>query len=194
MALQGVSDMAKAPTFKSLKAAAEAGYHGKSVNIEGKGLQKVAFADKEYDKKMAARSAKAGKKDSVPVPPPRPERGLPVAEPTRASSDVTQRTMAMRARNKITVTKLPEDKKSSGRGDGANEAITRRMQAAIDRAKTKGVTYDDWKSMSRKERQDAGLPVSPLGGLMRAWGSAGGLGRMSGETRMAYGGMTTKKK
>jgi len=51
MVARRASDMAKAPTFKSLKAAAEAGYHGKSVNIEGKGLQKVAFADKEYDKK-----------------------------------------------------------------------------------------------------------------------------------------------
>lgn len=51
--------MAKAPTFKSLREAAEAGYHGKAVNIEGKGLQKVAFADKAYDKRMAERSARA---------------------------------------------------------------------------------------------------------------------------------------
>lgn len=53
--------MAKAPTFKSLREAAEAGYHGKAVNIEGKGLQKVAFADKAYDKRMAERSAQAGR-------------------------------------------------------------------------------------------------------------------------------------
>jgi hypothetical protein len=53
--------MAKAPTFKSLREAAEAGYHGKAVNIEGKGLQKVAFADKAYDRRMAERSAQAGR-------------------------------------------------------------------------------------------------------------------------------------
>jgi hypothetical protein len=166
MAQQRVSEMAKAPTFKSLKAAAEAGYHGKSVNIEGKGLQKVAFADKEYDKKMAARSAAAGKKDSVPVPPPRPERGMPIAE-MKPSSTKTQRTMSMRSRNKITETKLPEDKKSSGRGDGANEAITRRMQAAIDRAADKApkdYTYSQWKDMTPAERRKAGLPVSVIGG------------------------------
>jgi len=51
--------MAKAPTFKSLREAAEAGYHGKAVNIEGKGLQKVAFADKDYDRRMAERSSRA---------------------------------------------------------------------------------------------------------------------------------------
>ena len=162
--------MAKAPTFKSLKAAAEAGYHGKSVNIEGKGLQKVAFADKEYDKKMAARSAKAGKK-SVEVPPPRPEsvtrsRGAPIAE-SGPSSAKTQRTMAMRVRNKITQTTLPEDKKSSGRGDGGREAVTRRMQAAIDRAADKApkdYTYSQWKDMTPAERRKAGLPVSVIGG------------------------------
>ena len=115
--------MAKAPTFKSLKATAEAGYHGKSVNIEGKGLQKVAFADKEYDKKMAARSAKAGKK-SVEVPPPRPEsvtrsRGAPIAE-MKPSSTSTQRSMVMRGRP---ITKTTE--------------FAGRMQAAIDRARKK---------------------------------------------------------
>lgn len=116
--------MAKAPTFKSLKAAAEAGYHGKSVNIEGKGLQKVAFADKEYDKKMAARSAAAGKKDSVPVPPPRPEsvtrsRGIKIAE-MKPSSTSTQRSMAMRGRP---ITQTTE--------------FVGRMQSAIDRARKK---------------------------------------------------------
>ena len=116
--------MAKAPTFKSLKAAAEAGYHGKSVNIEGKGLQKVAFADKEYDKKMAARSAAAGKKDSVPVPPPRPTsqvklEGFPIAE-MKPSSASTQRSMTMRNRP---ITKTTE--------------FAGRMQSAIDRARKK---------------------------------------------------------
>ena len=47
------------PSFKSLKDAAEAGYHGKAVNIEGKGVQKVAFEDTAYNKEMARRSAAA---------------------------------------------------------------------------------------------------------------------------------------
>ncbi len=47
----------KTPTFSNLTEAAEAGYHGKAVNIEGKGLQKVEFADKSYDDKMANVSA-----------------------------------------------------------------------------------------------------------------------------------------
>jgi len=51
--------MARTPTFRSLREAAEAGYHGKDVNIEGKGLQKVAFADEVYDRRMAERSARA---------------------------------------------------------------------------------------------------------------------------------------
>lgn len=47
------------PSFGSLKEAAEAGYHGKAVNIEGKGVQKVAFEDTAYNKEMARRSAAA---------------------------------------------------------------------------------------------------------------------------------------
>jgi len=47
------------PSFGSLKEAAEAGYHGKAVNIEGKGVQKVAFEDIDYNKEMARRSAAA---------------------------------------------------------------------------------------------------------------------------------------
>jgi len=167
MAQHGVSEMAKAPTFKSLKAAAEAGYHGKSVNIEGKGLQKVAFADKEYDKKMAARSAAASKKGSVTAPPPRPTTGTliggePIAE-MKPSSTKSQRTMSMRSRNKITETNL--DKKSSGRGSGSDEAFTRRMQASIDKAKSpKEYTYAEWKGMTPAQRKAAGLPVSVIGG------------------------------
>ena len=171
MAQHGVSEMAKAPTFKSLKAAAEAGYHGKSVNIEGKCLQKVAFADKEYDKKMAARSAAASKKGSVIAPPPRPNTGTliggePIAE-MKPSSTKSQRTMSMRSRNKITETNL--DKKSSGRGSGSDEAFTRRMQAAVDRAKAKSpkdYTYAEWKGMTPAQRKAAGLPVSVIGGEM----------------------------
>jgi hypothetical protein len=47
------------PTFKTLAEASAAGYHGQAVNIEGKGLQKVEFADKSYNDKMANVSANA---------------------------------------------------------------------------------------------------------------------------------------
>lgn len=47
------------PTFKNLTEASKAGYHGQAVNIAGKGLQKVSFGDKSYDKKMASASASA---------------------------------------------------------------------------------------------------------------------------------------
>ena len=50
------------PKFKSLAAAAKAGYHGEAVNIGGK-VQKVAFADKAYDKRMQKASNK--KRESV---------------------------------------------------------------------------------------------------------------------------------
>ena len=50
---------ASTPSFKNLTEAAKAGYHGKTVKINGKS-QKVAFADKSYDKKMAKASASAG--------------------------------------------------------------------------------------------------------------------------------------
>jgi hypothetical protein len=121
--------MAKAPTFKSLKAAAEAGYHGKSVNIEGKGLQKVAFADKQYDKKMAKLSADASKKGSVIAPPMRPASGTLIGGPAIAemkpSSTKSQRTMATRTRNKITETKLTSD------------PVLARIQKTLDRKKGK---------------------------------------------------------
>jgi len=50
------------PKFKNLAAAAKAGYHGQAVNIGGK-VQKVAFADKGYDKRMQNASNK--KRESV---------------------------------------------------------------------------------------------------------------------------------
>ena len=53
------SSKTETPTFKNLTEASKAGYHGQAVNIEGKGLQKVEFADKSYDKKMANASTKA---------------------------------------------------------------------------------------------------------------------------------------
>lgn len=48
------------PTFSSLREAAEAGFHGQTVNINGQN-QVVAFADPRYDAVMKARSdAKSG--------------------------------------------------------------------------------------------------------------------------------------
>ena len=54
------SSKTETPTFKNLTEASKAGYHGQAVKIEGKsGLQKVEFADKDYEKKMAVASKKA---------------------------------------------------------------------------------------------------------------------------------------
>jgi hypothetical protein len=47
-------------TYNSLSEAARDGQHGKAVNIKGKGRQKVEFADKSYNKRMATVSANAG--------------------------------------------------------------------------------------------------------------------------------------
>ena len=47
------------PTFNSLSEASAAGYHGQAVNITGKGLQKVEFADDNYNDQMANVSAAA---------------------------------------------------------------------------------------------------------------------------------------
>ena len=58
------NDKSSTPTFKNLSEAAKAGYHGQAVNIAGKGLQKVSFGDKSYDKKMAAASNAASKSNS----------------------------------------------------------------------------------------------------------------------------------
>ena len=44
------------PTFSSLSAASAAGYHGQAVNIAGKGLQKVEFADANFNKVAKAAS------------------------------------------------------------------------------------------------------------------------------------------
>ena len=47
-------------TYDSLSDAAKDGQHGNAVNIKGKGRQKVEFADKSYNKRMATVSANAG--------------------------------------------------------------------------------------------------------------------------------------
>ena len=136
----------------------------------GKG-KTFTWKGKSYTTNLKEEAATPKKKDSVPVPPPRPESvtrrsGAEIAE-MKPSSTSTQRTMSMRSRNKITQTTLPEDKKSSGRGEGGREAVTRRMQAAIDRAADKApkeYTYSQWKNMTPAERRKAGLPVSVIGG------------------------------
>ena len=53
------NDNDSTPTFNSLSEAAKAGYHGKAVNIAGKGLQKVEFADDSYNTQMSNASAAA---------------------------------------------------------------------------------------------------------------------------------------
>lgn len=55
----GSSNNDSTPTFNSLAEAANAGYHGQAVNIAGKGLQKVEFADDSYNTQMSNASAAA---------------------------------------------------------------------------------------------------------------------------------------
>jgi len=52
-------DSDSTPTFNSLSEASKAGYHGQAVNIAGKGLQKVEFADDSYNTQMSNASAAA---------------------------------------------------------------------------------------------------------------------------------------
>ena len=56
------------PTFGSLAEASRAGYHGQTVNIEGKGLQNVSFGDKDYDAQMAAASNAANAANTGGIP------------------------------------------------------------------------------------------------------------------------------
>ena len=164
--------MAKAPTFKSLAKAAEAGYHGKTVNIEGKGLQKVAFADKEYDKRMAKRSAKSPTTDPVidraraaidRAEGERPRSLRPVARPKR---DMSQEPTATKVETpKVTTTELPPARTAAemrgpagsprGPAKGTPENVSGRSRG--------GFTFDQWREMTRKERKDAGLPTSITG-------------------------------
>ncbi len=55
----GSSNNDSTPTFNSLSEASKAGYHGQAVNIAGKGLQKVEFADDTYNTQMSNASAAA---------------------------------------------------------------------------------------------------------------------------------------
>lgn len=164
--------MAKAPTFKSLAKAAEAGYHGKTVNIEGKGLQKVAFADKEYDKRMAKRSAKSPTTDPVVdraraaidrAEGEKPYAMRPVARPKQ---DMSKEPTATKVETpKVTTTELPPARTAAemrgpagsprGPAKGTPENVSGRSRG--------GFTFDQWRKMTRKERKDAGLPTSITG-------------------------------
>jgi len=55
----GSSRSSSTKTYNSLAEAAKDGQHGQSVNIAGKGVQKVSFGDASYDAKMKAESDKA---------------------------------------------------------------------------------------------------------------------------------------
>jgi hypothetical protein len=165
MAQHGVSEMAKYDDMSFSKAFAAARKEmGKGKTFTWKGKSYTTDLKEEA-------AAKKPKSKAVTAPPPRPTTGTliggePIAE-MKPSSTKSQRTMSTRSRNKITETNL--DKKSSGRGSGSDEAFTRRMQGAIDRAKAKSpkdYTYEQWKGMSRAERKAAGLPVSVIGGEM----------------------------
>ena len=182
--------MAKAPTFKSLAKAAEAGYHGKTVNIEGKGLQKVAFADKEYDKRMAKLSAKSTTADPVVdraraaidrAEAKRPRSLRPVARPKQ---DMSKEPTATKVETpKVTTTELPP----------ARTAAEMRGPAGSSRGTLSNITLADWAKMSPAERRKFGLPNNRadaramLEGTSASNGTTGSAGRR--DTRMAKGGM-----
>ena len=188
--------MAKAPTFKSLAKAAEAGYHGKTVNIEGKGLQKVAFADKEYDKRMAKRSAKSPTTDPVVdraraaidrAEGEKPYAMRPVARPKQ---DMSKEPTATKVETpKVTTTELPPARTAAEmRGPaGSPRGTARAMRTLSD------ITLADWAKMSPAERNKFGLPNNRadaramLEGTSASNGTTGSAGRR--DTRMAKGGM-----
>ena len=155
--------MAKAPTFKSLAKAAEAGYHGKTVNIEGKGLQKVAFADKEYDKRMAKRSAKSPTTDPVVdraraaidrAEGEKPYAMRPVARPKQ---DMSKEPTATKVETpKVTTAELPPARTAAEmRGPaGSPRGPAKAMRTLSD------ITLADWAKMSPAERKEFGLPTS----------------------------------
>ena len=188
--------MAKAPTFKSLAKAAEAGYHGKTVNIEGKGLQKVAFADKEYDKRMAKRSAKSPTTDPVVdraraaidrAEGEKPYAMRPVARPKQ---DMSKEPTATKVETpKVTTAELPPARTAAEmRGPaGSPRGTARAMRTLSD------ITLADWAKMSPAERNKFGLPNNRadaramLEGTSASNGTTGSAGRR--DTCMAKGGM-----
>lgn len=160
--------MAKAPTFKSLAKAAEAGYHGKTVNIEGKGLQKVAFADKEYDKRMAKRSAKSPATDPIVdrarAAIDRAEGEKPMRPVARPKQDMSKEPTATKVETpKVTTTELtPARTAAEVRGPAGSPRgpAKGKSEGRVGRG---GYTFNEWREMTRKEREAAGLPTSITG-------------------------------
>jgi hypothetical protein len=137
------------------------------VNIEGKGLHKVAFADKEYDKRMAKRSAKSPTTDSVVdraraaidrAEGEKPRSLRPVARPKR---DMSQEPTATKVETpKVTTTQLPPARTAAemrgpagsprGPAKGTLENVSGRSTYSVT-----GFTFDQWRELARKERKDA---------------------------------------
>jgi len=93
-----------------------------------------------------------GKTDSAPKKSLRPK--------AKPKSDVAKSITTPR----VTTTKLSNNK--GGRGSGVIEVATRALDKP-SKAKKKtpsSYTYNQWKSMSRTERKEVGLPVSVIGG------------------------------
>lgn len=63
---------------------------------------------------------------------------------------------------RVTTTKLSNTK--GGRGDGVIEMATRALDKPSKKKSPSSYTYSQWKTMSRTERKEAGLPVSVIGG------------------------------
>ena len=131
------------------------------MNIEGKGLQKVAFADKEYDKRMAKRSAKSPTADPVVdraraaidrAEGEKPYKMRPVARPKQ---DMSQEPTAKKVETpKVTTTELPPARTAAEmRGPaGSPRGTAKAMRTLSD------ITLADWAKMSPAERKEFGLP------------------------------------
>lgn len=141
-----------AKTFKSLREAAEAGFHGKSVNIEGKGLQKVAFADKAYDKRM---SELADKKSSTAAPKPRPSN----LKAPRADRDQTG-SAAGKPSGSVTKPRRPDQQRAEEGKTGTPTGKTRgtvKRQATADTTAKAQTPFQRMVNFSGKVRKAGGL-------------------------------------
>lgn len=139
----------------------------------------------EAPKKPATAESKPKATSSAPSTTPRPK-----ARPTASTS--TSYAPAGKTTTKRSEEPLKAPKKaevSSGRGRGVDEVVTRRKQ------NPKEYTYEEWRGMSRGERERAGLPVSELGGQLGFSRFKTGL-TGKGYTMQGYskGGMTKGKK
>jgi hypothetical protein len=141
-----------AKTFKSLREAAEAGYHGKSVNIEGKGLQKVVFADKAYDKRMSEIGSK-----KTQAPPARPAPKAPTPPKPRPAN-----------------LKTPRADRDQQSGPKASTAPARAMQedraTRIAKPAAPNRRTKDDKVTPTKKPTKAQTPFQRLGSIIRGGG------------------------